>query len=398
MAKIQVNPDPTQVDPQILSEVYEVILQDNPNMGWLNNEGGVYTDDTEKFQWPDETRTEVTGTLDADYTAADTSLTLVSTAGFKAGDTIHIDGHTDSVGLDQSFRVTAVTNATTLAVTRVAYGTDTTLTNPTGGATIYRQGTVGDNRKPSSTEAMGTATEPTLRSNYVQLFEDSYEIGEKLLDTSRGGSLQGMEQMDIINKMRQEAMYRIMTQQYRAVVDGHGSPEVSGTGARMGGLMSFINTAATDNKVDAGANALAESDVNDLVEKLVNRGLPTGTPMAMIMNTANARIMSALRDNAVRVTNEAPGMRIGSSVDVYDSELSGWGGIRVIIDQKMKANKVLLVAMPYVALHTKAGQAMIREDDATVPGQLGIRRLLRSYLSLKVVGATNYHGVIWNIA
>jgi hypothetical protein len=380
---ILVNPDPTQVHTQILTAAFMRILQDDPFFNMFPFGPSTPVDDTGKFNWPDEIRTEKTGTLDLTYTAASGTIQMVSNAGFEDGDIVHIEGHVDATFVEIVL-------------------TDTTFALASPPQRVLRQSAKKDNYDPNDDSSFGF-NEPVLRSNYMQLFTSQYSAGKKLDATARGGLLQGLENVPSALQLSAElALYNLQFQLYRAIMHGVPQAEVGGAnplGATMGGLNSFINIAATPevNRVNASGGDISDTQINDLVQLLCERGLTRGENLALILSAKHSRTISALRDSEIRVT-EGTNQRMGRQVTVFDSDLIDYGGIRIVVDKNMTDKQAYLLSTNNIQLVNDPSFPLILDENATTPGQWGERHVIYANMSMVVKGATNLHGVIVNLS
>lgn len=403
---LDVNPDSTQNHDSIISNFYQLLLEDNPAMNWIQFGAPVAVDRLESFRFPEEVRTEIDIELNSDYATADVALTVVTPGGLNVqeGDYVRIEGHYDSTGVQIVLVVDGTPSATNIPIDSTpVQGVDTLLVEADQKITFQR-GTR-DDFEPVDAEFQGI-TEPALIKNNMQTFRKSFKVGENLQHTVDNKFVQGLENVPggALGKAREEALHDMMFQHYRAFWDGVAKDAVTGggadAGALMGGIRSFINTTTNTNRVDAGANPLVEDDINDLLELLVNKGLPEGEPLVILMNAANSRVLSALK--ADKITYNDPFNNAGSfgqAVQVYQGELPGFASLRIILDQQHPPFFAEVVSQNRVLWRSKLGNQIIEERDAkNNPSVLSERKMLYSRLSLSVVGRNNYNGVIWNIA
>ncbi len=197
----------------------------------------------------------------------------------------------------------------------------------------------------------------------------------------------------------EQQLYKMQFKMYHAMINGVEQTPTSTTEIpMMNGLASHINVAANPNRKDAGGNPLVEDDVNDVLELQFNGGLDPNSQVIMIMSTANHRALSALKDSKITYDTAGitPGGQLGQSVQVYNGEIFGTGA-KLIVDRNMPDGRILMPAQNMVEMVPYVGMTTIESDDATVPGQFGERRVMRSAWSITVQGQNNLHGAIFNI-
>jgi hypothetical protein len=372
-----------------LSGAFKVILEDSPQTSWLRFGEAVIGDKEAKVTFTDETRTETTLTLDANYVAASGDITVTDSSLARVGDIVTIDGHRDVNSLQPKFRVTAIPDATSLTVSLI-HGADTNLTST--GQAMHRTGSIADNHVPS---AFDDVREPDLYVNYVQWMQEAVDIGRKLQELTKGGLAYSLE--DAEARATEQALYRMQYQVYNAVINGVGQAETSGLGATMGGILEYVQTASLANRIDASAATLSETMINNLMDKLVNLGLPNSARLVFLVGTKQARVLSGLRDDKVQYSTTGQDQVLGTNVQSYVTELSGWSNVQILIDRNLPDDLGVLFAPEFITAKPKAGMQLIEQTDATQPGQLGRRWLMRTAMTLEVEGRTNFHGTITDI-
>jgi hypothetical protein len=183
--------------------------------------------------------------------------------------------------------------------------------------------------------------------------------------------------------------------------------------ALMRGIDSFVNDTANGTAVDAATADLSEDHLNDLVEMLHDNGLPDNEPLVAIGSSETAREITRIRKNKTTFADFQRAQDFGGRVQVYYSELGDHpmvfiampklvtGTLYVLSQSNIKlvaplmgptADASSLSFMPETGLPN--GLAWI--VDSTTPGQHGVKRTLRSQLSLKVYAPLKLHGVIYN--
>src|SRR5262249_25370144 len=162
----------------------------------------------------------------------------------------------------------------------------------------------------------------------------------------KGGLFQGMD--DLILRGLEQKLNELTWSLYQSVLYGVGQAETGSQGAATKGFLQFVNTSSDDNRVNVSGGPLGENSINNLVEKLVKRGLPEGEPKILVMHPKNARTIAALRHAKVTYTNDIG--RFGGGVQAYMSELSNVGELEIVIDPNMEVDMVLLISPQWAEL------------------------------------------------
>lgn len=372
---------------QLIDEAFLIILQDTPNTSWMGLGGAVDGDEDAKVVFTDETRTETTGTLDNNYATVDSLLTVVDSSVFRVGDVVLIDGHLDLNQIQLKFRVTAIPDGTTLTVgSDPINGTDTLLVST--GQSIRRTGSIPDNHIP---DTFSKLQEPEKYVNFIQWMEESLDLGKKAQMTIGAGLAYSIP--DGIARSIEQRLYAMQYQVYNAVMNGVGQAETTSLGATMSGLLDFIQTASLANRIDVNG-ALTETVLNDLMQKLVDLGLPNSAQLTFIASVKQARVISALRDAKVQYSDTGGNQNLGTNVQTYVTEIAGWANLQIVIDRNLPENLALLIAPQFIKFRPKAGMPLLQMEDATAIGQLGTRTTIRTAGTLEVQGRANFHGVL----
>lgn len=389
---------------QIIADVsptMEIVLATNPRTAWVSMGEARRGDETGLFKWTEFVNEERTTTLNANYTAASGTMTVVDSSVYRVGDQVHIEGHVDASFRKIVFEVTAIPDGVTLTVSHnTNSGTDTSLT--AASQAIHRASSVPDNWKPSDGGAFEGVDEPTVENNYFQTFQLSLELGQKAMELARNGGAYGIQ--DAVTEGMRQRMFNMSYHIYNQLMRGFRRAESAGVGSAFGGLADFVigtgTTGAGTNLVDAGAAALTEDMLNDLFEQMTTRGLEDGAPMILLMSPKNTRLLSSLRNAVVSPTDFIQNTAFGGNVQAFYSELPGFGAAQILLDHNLEDSTVYLVNTDSIEWVTKANaeEPMSAIVDATEPGQKGKRWLIRTELGLRINSATRRNGAIVNIA
>lgn len=392
MANVIISGDATQLN-DIFNELFIAAIVKQPVIRYMTFGSPMFGSQSE-FKWSEEAREEVTGTLNGDFVAAtgDIILTAGTFGNFQVGDQVKIDGHVDTNNVQIIYRVDTLASPN-LEVTAVN-GTSTNLTST--GQTVFINRSQIDGYTPANFLGVD---EPDLISSYFQLFDDTVRLGYKAISEAQGGAMQGID--DAVKRAFDQAAQRMAWKLYRAFMWSFGVKETASVAAKTQGLVSFINTSSDVNRIDASAATITEDMINDLVEKLVLRGMPDDARKVLVTSIQNARVIAGLRQDKVQyITNEP--IFGQQAITTYTTEIQGVGAVEVISDTNAPNEMVMLVTPSVCQIIPRAGipgagqLAAVTEMDATA--QYARRWIMRSDIGLMCQYATRYHGIIYDLA
>ncbi len=400
MANITAVPDFTdaQVRDEVLPDYFSLVLKENPFMQLIPQGRDLGHNNQMEFEYPEEIRSETVGVIALDIVGGDTeNLTVVSSSMFTVQDTVWINLHTDTNGIQVTYNITSIPDATHITCAKIqgATGAGSTPLTHTDNV-IHLTNGIEDNDKPTSTEDMGGWDEPTMLSNNFQTLREDVEIGKIAQRLANLGMPYGLPgATDLVAKAVEQALYRLQFKVYQAMMFGVKRPASSGA-AKMEGFIPAINTTGNSNRKDAGGNVLTENDINDLLETMTLNGLLSNSNMVAIMHPKNARVLSALKLAKVEYDTPINAGEFGTSVQKYNGELLGTG-VRIVVDNNMVPYMIPIMNMDNVEMRKVVGVPVIESQDATVPGQYGDRIVMRTTMSQTVQGRNNLHGIIHSI-
>ena len=389
-------PDPTatQVFDDVLQDSMIDIVTKAPELSWMRFGEGAIGRETGLVTFLEEPFNEFTGTLTGNYTTSDGVLAVSDSSVFEIGDQVYLIDHKDSNKLQNVFQVTAINSGVEIAVSVIGSGADTNYLVATGDI-IHINHSIGDNRNPDDF-TFGQAREKDTRTSFMQWFEQTIEIGRKQVELAEASLMFGIDDLRVAGFNRK--IIDMARAQYNAYINGIGVAETTAIGSKLKGLKEQVNTNTLDNRVDASAGDITEDLINNLWEKLCNRGLPTSSRMVLLLATKHARTISALRNDKVTLDVQGQGDSLGGNVTRYIGELAGFNGIEIVVDKNLANTEAYLLSGDDVLIHPKRGASLVASELATLPGQLGERHVMRSATTLQVRAPLNYHGVIFNLS
>lgn len=393
MASINTRDEITRFDPDVSNELFLRIIA-NPALGWIPFGAARRADPDMKTVWGEEVRSEIFGTLTANYTPADPTLTVVDSTNFVINDQIHLKNHKDADDQDITFTVTSLPTGTTIAVTLLR-GADTLATTAANSVIKIVRG------NPDNVLAgTGKFTEPVNAFTFFQLFQRSLELGQNAMDISNAGGLFGSNVfIDGLDQQIQNLTWDI----WEAVMHGTGRAGVdTATPAITKSLSETINTTSNLNRVNCDNLTLTETKLNDMIQSILQNGGKRG-PKVLLTNLTNMQALSNLRHDKVQYTTETAINNFGGRVEVFVTNFNQIGTVTLIGDENYEDNTALLIDQSSVNLLPIQGQlggAGLRGTvtDATTPGQFGRKWVIRTQLALQVMQQNRDHGVFFNLA
>ena len=296
-----------------------------------------------------------------------TSVTVADSRVYQIGELLRIEA--------EIYRVTALTNATTLAVTSAYAGT---VTAAHTAKLLYSLGTAdAENSVPGA-----AVSDTVLRLfNYVQTFSVPVEISKDQIMawTIDGNTLDAQTERRFVEINRQLA---------RAAV--YGIKYDDGAAIRtMGGMISFLTTNVTNV---AGAVTIAVIDA--LLLKIVNAG---AKPKVMVTSPYQKQKIDALDSNKQLLgKKEHTGGNLVTNTwqsGILDYELD------LIVDRTMLDDQILFLDDDMVEIMPFEGNGESGAwgtYDATAPGQDGKKQVIRGKYTVKVHNE-KAHGYLYGL-
>lgn len=366
-----------------LSDVINTVLQDNPVFTSLVNMDGVATNT--KHEWLEDVVTPKSWTLDAAYTAADGAMTLVSTAGIKAGDILSF---TEATGASTTLiaKVDSVDSVTAISISVYGGSTDQNIADAATVKLVSRP-------KGEGTEAEAdNGYEPGTNYNYTQIFDRTAKVSK----TAESVKMYGLDQaLDYqVQRQLQDLQYEIVN----TIIFGRRVERGTGENGSMGGilhLMEIASAAGSNNTVDAGGSALDATQLNDAIEQGTANG---ATNMSVILcHPTQGRKISALNNDKVQVGRQET--KTGSYVMNFVSDMPVAGGLvsSIVVDRNFPQDKVALLdtdKLNWIPLQNRG----FSDADATPNGaDYFSRRILGEY-TLEMKNSGESHMLIENLA
>jgi len=351
-----------------------------------------------RIRWKERVRTPTQTTLTLDYVVAALSFKVADSSSFATGDQVQIKNHEDASFDPVTYRITDVPDATTLTVVVAtnSVGVDASHTIAQGDR-VARIRAFADN----TTVGTGEIEEPTIADSFLQLFQRTFQLGDKAAGVHQGGNVPAVPDAfrEGLTQIAEDHAWDI----WDALIRGTGQAESGSAPAFTRGLKEFIDTSATLNEVNGGGLALTETMINDLIESIRKNGGTEG-PKILFGNIANIRIISTLRHDKVQFVTESRDDPFGGRVTTYIPDVPDAGDLRLVSHSRFDDKRVLIMDPELIeiipALRTNpetGGMVFSQFQTNRIDGQYGIRATLRTELALMIRNATRAHGRIINL-
>jgi hypothetical protein len=286
-----------------------------------------------------------------------TSVTVANAYGYMVGDILRIE--------NEFYRVTAITNGTTLAVTS-GYAGSTSAAHTS--KVLYNLGkAAAENAVPGA----GFTSTADKKYNYVQTFEmpmemSADEIAEKSYEA--GNPFDAQFERNTLAFMKRMANAVIRGTRY----------EDSGNKIRLAGGLDFYLTTNVTNV--AGALSITNLDAGILASVLVG-----GNPSRLVMSPARKQKLDALDTNKVYATKAQLTTGGNPIVSQWQSGILETP-LDVVIDMSIPDDTVYIIddsTIEIIPLVSNGVNGRLSVVDATAPGQDGKKSALRGKYTFK---------------
>lgn len=308
-----------------------------------------------KYNW-DETALPVRREVMTFASGVDTGPTVANSAAYHVGDILKIES--------ELVRVTALANATTLTVTRAYGGT-------TGVAHAAKLAfNLGYFAAENSTGPAAITTTAARLYNLVQQVEEAVELSDLAIatETTDGNPLNAQ-----LERLTLSYWKRMANSIFKGVRYNDTSLNLN----VMGGIDFYLATNVTNV-----AGALTISAIDTLIYNEVIAG---GNPGIMVMHPYQKQKLDALDANKQYLgKSEHTGGNLITQTwqtGVLDHTLD------VMVDHTLDTSELYVLDMSTMALiplHNNGVDGRLSVVEATLPGQSGTKKLLRSYYTFKM--------------
>lgn len=291
----------------------------------------------------------------ADGTA--TAITVASSKAYPVGTIVRCE--------NELMRVTAQTNATTLAVTR-GYGGTTGVAH--AAKTMLNLGVAG---AENSTGPVAVSTTAARLYNYVQMFEDAVELSDQEI------AQLSSEMGNPMNRQLERITLWYWKKFAQAVFYGIRYEDSTNKLRTMGGIKSFLTT-----NVNNVAGAQTKTALNTMLLAQVEAG---GNPDMLVMSPRQAGKLADIDASLINI-NYKEQARGDKQVTTWFSPYLG-RSLDVLVDFTIMNDEVYSLdtsKLSLIPLSNNGVDGRLSIVDGTAPGQAGERKILRSYYTLQV--------------
>lgn len=303
-------------------------------------------------------------------------MTLVSTTGLLVNDILQFEKTTGARSTLLA-KVTAVTNATTIAISVYWGSTDENLLS---GAII----TLVSRPQLEATSPNPTAGyEPTSEYNYTQIFDRTAKVSK---------TQQAVDNYLISDAMDYQVERKLFELTYEWANTLYNQARVQRTASEPGtmwGIMRFLKNAA-GNSVDAASSAISQTIMNNAFELFHNNG---GMNVSLIVcHPVQARKISAFNTTGNNPQVRREDTTTGSYVTTYVSDQGDI--VQILADRNFDKDKIALLDMTRIQV---VPLRPFQDSNAANNGDdFEARRILGEY-TLEVRNAANCHTYIYGL-
>lgn len=362
-------------DKRDLGDLFTQIVQSKPTLSNLFSVVGKATNT--KHEWLEDVVTPSKWTLDAAYTIAGGSITLLTTAGSRIGDVIQFELPTGARATVQ-LRVTAITSSTVLAVAVYGWTTDVNMATASIATLMSRP------KNESTSATADDGYEPVAKYNCTQIFDRTAKVSKTSVEIPKFGIGWAMNYQ--VDRQLQNLAYDIgnTTINMSRVTRTDTAP------GSMGWFMWFLKQ-AIGNVVDASAAALSGTILNNAFEIGADNGADNMVTLACAPN--QARRLSAFNtagNNPVLSRSETT---TGSYVLTFVSDQGH--AATIVADRNFDKDKVAIIDPSRINIVPL--RAFTDENAAGNGDDFYARRILGEY-TMEVKNAAECHVYITNLA
>lgn len=308
-----------------------------------------------KYNW-DETAIPVRReTIKLDDGVA-TAVTVANAYAYHVGDILRCE--------NELMRVTALTNATTLAVTRAYGGTSGVAHSAKLSLNLGRAGA------ENSTGPVAVSTSAGRLFNYVEMFEDAVELSDQEIAELSS------EMGNPLNRQLERITLSFWKRFAQSVFYGIRFEDATNKLHLMGGFKQFLTTNITNV---AGALTIAAIDT-----QILNIVLAGGNPDTIVLSPYQKQKLDALDANKQLLgKRENTGGNLVTTTwqsGVLDRTLD------VIVDHTVLNDELWIIdssGIAIIPLSNNGIDGRLSIIDGTAPGQAGKRKILRAYYTLE---------------
>lgn len=353
---------------------FTAIQQGSPTLLGLLQTGDPATQ--VKHEWQEHALKAAEDKISGAKLSTDVTITVVDGTKFQAGQVIAVDGS------DEVMKVTAVSD------------NDLTVTRGFGGSTAEAIADAAIVRIIARPRLQGTnpgddkSGKPGSEWNATQIFDRTAVISR----TAEAVKKYGID--SALNFAVNDHLDALAKELNKSIIYGRRIEAAENVEGMMGGLLQFLNMSG-GNVTDAGAAAITDTLLNNLLEKVVLAG---GKPVTLLMNTNQARKMAALNRAASNYTVVQDSKVVGNQVFQFQGDLPMQGLVQnIVVDVNFPKDAIAMLDLSKIKLVPLTGGAW-HDKDATLPGMDGAARRVIGEYTVEIKNRREAHGLIKNLS
>jgi len=285
-----------------------------------------------------------------------TTITVADTGIYQVGEILRCEG--------EVMRVTALTNATTLTVTRGYSGT-------AAAHSAKSMHSLGMAPKDNATPGDAVSRVPQKITNYVQPFETPVEASWFRMASKTVGD------GNTIDKQTEMVFTEINRQLAKAILYGLKKKDASNKIFLMGGIFQQLSS-----NVTSVGGALGLSNIDALILKIVNAG---GNPTTISVSPYQKQKLDAL-DNSKQMLGKKEHVGGGLITQTWQSGILD-RPLDVVVDKSLFDDHLLITDDEYIEVGAMSGNGLSGQwatYNASAPGQFGKKQVVRGVYYNKV--------------
>ena len=367
-----------------LSDIFQTVVKEIPVLYALIGsprfglDGSPLKATSTKHEWLEDSIAPQKWEVNAQRNIGSGTLVLVSTAGVKGGMVLGFESATGASKTVQLI-VTAVTNATNLAVAVYGATTDVQLVATDKVRLIALP-------KNESTDPDPTAGyEPVPEYNYTQIFDRTAKVS-KTAETVKKYGLSSALNYQVKMKL-QELAYELNN----SLIYGRRVLRDASNPGSMGGILYFLES-GSNNQIDAAGNPITQTILNNAFEQGYGNGAMG--MRTLLCNVNQARKLSAFNTQGNNPLIMRDEKTAGSFVMQFVSDIPvGQNGMisQIVVDQAFPKDKIALIDTSDLAI---APLRAFTDADATPNGSDYFARRILGELTAEIKNKSTHHMLI----
>lgn len=342
-----------------------------------------------KLEWFERQLSPTSYTIASFDTNGDgTGINMVSTTGLAAYDLLYFVSSTGQRRAEV-VQIAVVDSGTDLTVVR-QYGSSTATTLVVGDVAYVLK-----NREEASEGSETSFTALTAAYNYTSIIDRTIKLSKSSLGINVYGKNQTINgaPAELLLDALYQKMLEMQWEMNGWLLHGWKLIRSNTTTARgsAGGLFSFL----TGGNVVSTGGTVTMDHINDCLELIYADGNPPGSIDTMVMNSNQARYISAFNSGGTNpvVTIGQETTKVGSYVKQVVGDLPG-NISTILVDPMMPKDCILLLNTDLLEINYLAGRTLTDLDNNKTEADDYISRRLLAEFSFTIRNGTTGHGMI----